>query len=359
MGFHLDGVSKHFGSVTALDRVTLTANSGEFVVLLGPSGCGKSTLLRIVAGLESPDTGSVWMDGDDITEREPRVRDVAMVFQNYALYPHMTVAQNVSYPLRIRNRPRAEIASETQSVAEKLGIADLLARRPKELSGGQRQRVALARAIIRRPKAFLMDEPLSNLDAQLRVDTRFELKHLQQELQVLTLYVTHDQAEAMTLADRIAVMNRGRLLQYDTPGNIYRRPANRFVAGFVGSPSMNFIDVEVVGDTVVRRAWRSTLERNTAAAVGSRSRLTLGIRPEDVQVAKLEQDGWSPASVYIAEQLGNETLLRLEADSFQFTARIAPDQHMESGDRVWFRLHPSKMHLFDVESEKALRPVSS
>lgn len=359
MGFRLDGVSKHFGSVTALDRVSLTAKNGEFVVLLGPSGCGKSTLLRIVAGLESPDTGSVWMAGDDITDREPQVRDVAMVFQNYALYPHMTVAQNVSYPLRIRNRPRSEITSETQRVTEKLGIADLLARRPKELSGGQRQRVALARAIIRHPKAFLMDEPLSNLDARLRVDTRFELKHLQQELNVLTLYVTHDQAEAMTLADRIAVMNQGRLLQYDTPENIYQRPANRFVAGFVGSPSMNFIDVEVEGATVGRPGWSSTLDRDTAEAVGNRSRLTLGIRPEDVQVAKFEQDSWSPASVYISEQLGNETLLRLEADSFQITARVAPDQRVESGDRVWFRLHSSKLHLFDVESEQALRPVCS
>ena len=357
MDFSLEGVSKRFGDVIALDDITLTTKAGEFVVLLGPSGCGKTTLLRIVAGLEEPDAGGVTMGGRDITHLEPRDRDVAMVFQSYALYPHMTVAQNISYPLKIRKRTQAEMTAETATVAGKLGLAELLGRRPKELSGGQRQRVALARAMVRRPKAFLMDEPLSNLDAQLRVETRFELKHLQQELNVLTLYVTHDQAEAMTLADRIAVIDRGRLLQYETPANIYNRPANQFVAGFLGSPAMNFIDAQVEGGALVRPGWSVPLRGDQSATVGSRSRVTSGIRPEDVQVSMIERDGWAPANVYVAEELGNETLVRLSADSFRITARVDPDQPIGSGDRVWFRLNSGKLHFFDTDTQEALRPA--
>ena len=357
MDFSLESVSKRFGNVVALDDITLTAKAGEFVVLLGPSGCGKTTLLRIVAGLETPDAGGVKMGGRDITHLEPRDRDVAMVFQSYALYPHMTVAQNISYPLKVRKRTAAEMTAETATVAGKLGLTELLGRRPKEVSGGQRQRVALARAMVRRPQAFLMDEPLSNLDAQLRVETRFELKHLQQELNVLTLYVTHDQAEAMTLADRIAVIHQGRLLQYETPAHIYNRPANQFVAGFLGSPSMNFIDAQVEGGALVRQEWSIPLEENQLAAVGPRSRLTLGIRPEDVEVSIAEKDGWDPANVYVAEELGNETLVRLSADSFRITARVDPDQRIGSGDRVWFRLNPAKLHFFDADTQQALRPA--
>src|SRR5277367_6869433 len=249
MPLELNGLVKRFGARDAVKTATLTAEDGEFVVLLGPSGCGKSTLLRMIAGLESPDQGVIRLAGVDLTHREARDRDIAMVFQNYALYPHMTIAQNIGYPLKVRKRDPREVTAEVNGVAARLGLTNLLQNLPRQLSGGERQRVALARAIIRRPKAFLMDEPLSNLDARLRVEMRAELKHLQHELRIVTIYVTHDQAEAMTLAHRIAIMRDGKIQQYDTPSKVYHRPANTFVAGFVGSPAMNLIELpeEIVG----------------------------------------------------------------------------------------------------------------
>ncbi len=237
-----DDVIKKYGSVLGVDRLELRISAGEFVVLLGPSGCGKTTTLRMLAGLETVTSGNIFIADRRVNEVPPRDRDVAMVFQSYALYPHMTTAENIAYPLRVRKTPRSEIPGRVKKVAEVLGIEELLARRPKELSGGQRQRVALARAIVRQPRIFLMDEPLSNLDAKLRLYMRGELKRLQYELGTTTLYVTHDQAEAMTLAHRVAVMDRGKLQQFDTPMNIYSRPANKFVAGFLGSPSMNLFE---------------------------------------------------------------------------------------------------------------------
>lgn len=355
MGFLVEAVTKRFGEVAALDNIHLEAKSGEFVVLLGPSGCGKTTLLRIVAGLETPNAGRVIMNGRDITHLEPRDRDVAMVFQNYALYPHMTVAQNIAYPLKVRKQTKAKMTAETRKVAAKLRLTELLDRRPKELSGGQRQRVALARAMVRKPRAFLMDEPLSNLDAQLRVETRFELKHLQQELDVLTLYVTHDQAEAMTLADRLAVIRHGKVLQYDTPSNIYNQPANKFVAGFLGSPSMNFIEVSLENGDLVTKGLRISLGENFPVVLDSYSGLTIGIRPEDVEVSLLERPGWSPAAVYVAEQLGNETLLRLSADSVHITARVDPDVQVVPGAQVWFQPKLAKLHIFDSSTGNAVR----
>ncbi len=355
----LDGIRKKFGAVTAVDDISLAAGEGEFVVLLGPSGCGKSTLLRIVAGLEAPDRGRVLIGGVDVTSREPRDRDLAMVFQSYALYPHMTVFENIAYPLRIRKLPPARIAAEAGQVARKLGLEDLLDRRPKELSGGQRQRVALARAMVRRPKAFLMDEPLSNLDARLRVDMRAELKHLQHELRTVTLYVTHDQAEAMTLAHRIAVIHQGRLLQYDTPANVYHRPANRFVAGFVGSPAMNLIEGDAEGAAFVCPAFRQPFPPEAAAALGSRSKLVLGVRPEDVEVSLEvsldEQPAWHAARVYVAEEMGNETVVRLSAGSVALTARVAAGLGIDFDATVWFRLNPAKLHWFDAAGGEAIR----
>jgi multiple sugar transport system ATP-binding protein len=320
MSLEIDRLTKRFGSREAVSGISLTAGDGEFVVLLGPSGCGKSTLLRMIAGLEIPDEGTICLGGGDITCREARDRDIAMVFQSYALYPHMTIAQNIGYPLRVRKRPAAEIAHEVESVAGRLGLSLLLKNLPRQLSGGERQRVALARAIIRRPKAFLMDEPLSNLDARLRVEMRAELKHLQHELRIITVYVTHDQAEAMTLAHRIAIMRDGKIQQYDTPSNVYHRPANTFVASFVGSPSMNLI--EKPGEI-------------------------LGIRPEDVEVSTAEQPGWSPARVYVTEEMGNETIVVLKDGAAHITTRTTEGTRLDFDTAVWYRFRPEKLHRFD------------
>src|SRR5258708_1545449 len=245
MDVRFENITKRFGQLAVVDELSLKADDGEFVVLLGPSGCGKTTTLRMLAGLEDASSGDIFIGQDRVNDIPTQNFDVAMVFQNYALYPHMTIAQNVAYPLRVRKIERGEIDRRVSRVAEMLEIGALLQRRPRELSGGERQRVALARAIIREPRVYLMDEPLSNLDARLRVQMRGELKRLQHELGTTTIYVTHDQAEAMTLAHRVAVMRTGKLQQFDTPMNIYNRPANRFVAEFVGSPSMNFIEGRV------------------------------------------------------------------------------------------------------------------
>ncbi len=244
MTVDLERISKAFGSLTVLHELSLSVEPGEFMVLLGPSGCGKTTALRMIAGLESVTSGSIRIAGRDVTDVAPKNRDIAMVFQSYALYPHMTVAENIGYPLKIRKLPKAEIDKQVGEVAAQVQLDPLLARFPRQLSGGQRQRVALARAIVRRPAVFLMDEPLSNLDAKLRGHMRAELKHMQHQLGIATIYVTHDQIEAMTLGHRVAVLNQGRLQQIDTPHRIYDDPANIFVAGFVGSPPMNFVGGE-------------------------------------------------------------------------------------------------------------------
>src|SRR5690349_19858975 len=242
MGIEFRNVSKHFGGAGVVEDLSLEIRDGEFVVLLGPSGCGKTTTLRMLAGLETVTSGDIFIDNERVNDIPTQHRDLAMVFQSYALYPHMTIAENIGYPLRVRKLDKAQRAERVNRVAAMLEIESLLDRKPRQLSGGERQRVALARAIVREPRAYLMDEPLSNLDARLRVQMRGELKRLQHQLGTTTIYVTHDQAEAMTLATRVAVMKRGQLQQFDTPLNIYNRPANRFVAEFVGSPSMNFVD---------------------------------------------------------------------------------------------------------------------
>lgn len=316
----IDRVTKRFGAREAVSAVSLAAQDDEFVVLLGPSGCGKTTLLRMIAGLEAPDEGAIRLAGVDITRKEARERDLAMVFQSYALYPHMTVAQNIGYPLRVRKQAPAEIAKQVENVASRLGLTRSLASLPRQLSGGERQRVALARAIIRRPKAFLMDEPLSNLDARLRVEMRAELKHLQHELAIVTIYVTHDQAEAMTLAHRIAVMHDGKIQQFDTPANVYHKPANTFVAGFVGSPAMNLI------------------------AQGGR---TLGIRPEDVELAASEQPGFTAARVWVTEEMGSETIVVLAHEDRHIRARAASGFRADFNATVWFRFREEKQHWFD------------
>jgi multiple sugar transport system ATP-binding protein len=347
MTLRVENITKRFGAKDALRGVTLEALDGEFVVLLGPSGCGKSTLLRIIAGLEEPDAGTVLLGGRDITHAEPRHRDVAMVFQGYALYPHMTVAQNIGYPLRVRKRSSAEISAEVERVGARLGLARLLQNLPKQLSGGERQRVALARAIIRHPQAFLMDEPLSNLDSRLRIDMRAELKHLQHELAVVTIYVTHDQVEAMTLASRIAILKDGLLQQFDTPSEVYRHPANMFVAGFVGSPSMNLLP-GVVESGVFLGACQ-------VPAIGERRKITLGIRPEDIEFSNTEQPGYTPARVWVTEDLGNETLIRLAVADTHITLRAPSGTRADFDTPAWFRIRPEKIHWFDSETTEAIR----
>jgi multiple sugar transport system ATP-binding protein len=344
MSLRVDNITKRFGPKDALRGVSLEARDGEFVVLLGPSGCGKSTLLRIIAGLEEPDQGVVTLHGRDITRVDPSRRDVAMVFQGYALYPHMTVAQNIGYPLRVRRRPSSEISSEVEKVAARLGLVHLLQNEPKQLSGGERQRVALARAIIRHPQAFLMDEPLSNLDSRLRIDMRAELKHLQHELGVVTLYVTHDQVEAMTLASRIAILKDGLLQQYATPAEIYHRPANLFVAGFVGSPAMNLLPLGVL-----LRAGLSIESPPVGRDV------TLGIRPENIDFSLTEQPNWIPARVWVNEDLGNETLIRLSLGDAFVTLRAPAGTRAEIDSPAWFRIRPEHIHWFDSYSTDAIR----
>ena len=359
MSITLNHLKKSFGSTTVVDDLSLEINDGEFVVLLGPSGCGKTTTLRMIAGLEEATSGEISIDGRPVNGLPPQKRDVAMVFQSYALYPHMTIAENIGYPLRVRKLSQGQIAAQVRETATLLEIESLLARRPRELSGGERQRVALARAIVRHPRAFLMDEPLSNLDAKLRLQMRGELKHLQQRLGTTTVYVTHDQAEAMTLGHRVAVMNKGRLQQFDAPLEIYNRPANRFVAEFVGSPSMNFLDGELdlpagtfrAGELalILDESQADQLQRGDGEV---RREVTLGIRPEHVQVSQTRHDGWQPASVYVSELMGNETFVVLEIAGKRIVARAAGDFRVETGSSVWIRVEITKVHFFDKSGQR-------
>jgi multiple sugar transport system ATP-binding protein len=328
MGIEFRNVTKTFGGAHVVDDLSLEVRDGEFIVLLGPSGCGKTTTLRMLAGLESVTSGDIFIDGERINDVPTQHRDLAMVFQSYALYPHMTIAENIGYPLRVRKLDKAERATRVQRVAQMLEIESLLERKPRQLSGGERQRVALARAIVREPRAYLMDEPLSNLDARLRVQMRGELKRLQHELGTTTIYVTHDQAEAMTLASRVAVMKKGRLQQFDTPLNIYNAPANRFVAEFVGSPSMNFIPSE---------------------------RGTMGIRPEHIQVLTTPQDGALEARVYVTELMGNETFVFLTVGDNRMIARAPAEFRAEVDTKVWLRIATEKIHWFDPATGNRLQ----
>lgn len=351
-------VTKRYGSSSvAVDQLNLKVEAGEFVVLLGPSGCGKTTTLRMVAGLEEVSSGRIFIGEMCVNGVPPRYRDVAMVFQSYALYPHMIVADNIAYPLRVRKMDRAQITERVKRVAELLGIGKLLARKPRELSGGERQRVALARAIVREPRVYLMDEPLSNLDAKLRMQMRGELKRLQYELGTTTLYVTHDQAEAMTLAHRVAVMMGGRLQQYDTPLNIYQRPANKFVAGFIGSPSMNFIEgrIDAAERRFVNRDFSLQLDPQTLSKLGPHDRVTLGVRPEDVRISTEERAGWFQSRVYVTELMGNETFLFLQLGEEKIIARTNADLQVEIETPVWISFNDGAMHFFDAASGVSLR----
>ena len=342
MRVKFDRVSKRYGERTVVDDLSLEIADGEFVVLLGPSGCGKTTTLRMLAGLETVTSGDIYIGDERINDVPTQQRDLAMVFQSYALYPHMTIAENIAYPLRVRKLRRDERENRVATVAKLLEIESLLDRKPRQLSGGERQRVALARAIVREPRAYLMDEPLSNLDARLRVQMRGELKRLQHQLGTTTIYVTHDQAEAMTLATRVAVMKKGRLQQFDTPLNIYNHPANRFVAEFVGSPSMNFFEGRIDHGYFVSDSLRIPVNQPDSA-------VTMGIRPEHIHVLTQPQDGAIPAKVYVTELMGNETFVFLTVGSHKLIARAPADFRAEVESQVWLRLETEKAHFFEKE----------
>jgi ABC-type sugar transport system ATPase subunit len=329
MRVRFERVTKRFGAHTAVDGIDLDVGAGECLVLLGPSGCGKTTLLRLVAGLEPLDSGAIWIGDRRVDQLDPASRDVAMVFQNYALYPHLTTFDNIAFPLRTRRVAADEIDRRVREAAARVGIPDLLARRPAQLSGGQQQRVALARAIVRNPTVFLMDEPLSNLDAQLRLQTRTELKRLHRELGTTMIYVTHDQGEAMTLGSRIAIMQRGVIIQAGSPLELYRTPFNTFVATFLGSPPMNLL--------------------NQAETKGG-ARVTIGVRPEDVEVAASPFSGADQARVIVVEPMGSETLVTLEYRAERLVARVPADRQFEPGQSAWVRLPPERVLIFDASS---------
>ena len=372
----LDSVSKAYaGSERAVDDVTLTVGDGEFLVLVGPSGCGKSTLLRMIAGLEEVDAGHVLIGGRNMGPVPPQGRDVAMVFQNYALYPHMTVRENLGYGLKVARVPKADARRRVEDVARMLGLDELLDRKPGALSGGQRQRTAMGRAIVREPQAFLMDEPLSNLDAKLRVSMRASLAQLHARLATTTVYVTHDQTEAMTLGQRVAVMRDGRLQQLDTPQALYRKPANLFVAAFIGSPAMNLVEARMDGDAVEFGGFRIPLDRQARPAPRTGGTVIIGIRPEDFNSANSSANGLPAidAEVVLVEDLGADThvVFALDAPRFtgppettgeteddqllpdmraHFTARISTRPQLRPGQQIRLDVDPARFHFFDPDT---------
>jgi multiple sugar transport system ATP-binding protein len=377
----LDHLSKVYpGGVVAVDDVSLRIGDGEFIVLVGPSGCGKSTLLRLIAGLEETSQGTISIGDTDVTTLAPRRRDVAMVFQSYALYPHMNVRQNIGYGLKVRRTPKDEANRRVEEVAALLGLEKLLDRRPAQLSGGQRQRVAMGRAIVREPKAFLMDEPLSNLDAKLRVGMRASLAQLHQRLGVTTVYVTHDQTEAMTLGQRVAVINEGRVLQCDTPQRLYDRPNNVFVAAFIGTPAMNLVEASIEGEDIVFGGFRVRLDERRRPE-GAPAKVILGIRPEAFEEAAAASASTLEVAPAVVEELGSEAqvffhvdaapvtaeiLERSESDEATllpdskalFAARLGADTKARVGVPLELGVIPARLHFFDVQDGTRL-PVAA
>src|SRR5436190_20080635 len=355
-------LNKKFDEVHVVKDVNLEVRDKEFVVLVGPSGCGKTTTLRMVAGLESISSGQVLIDDTVVNELPPMDRDIAMVFQNYTLYPHMSVYDNMAFGLKMRKVDRGEIRKLVYDAADILGIRDYLARKPRQLSGGQRQRVALGRAIVRHPQVFLFDEPLSNLDAKLRVQMRVELKRLHDRLDTTAIYVTHDQVEAMTLGDRVVVMKDGWIQQVGEPLELYTKPSNRFVAGFIGSPAMNFVDVGIQGSdsslTAQGTGIRLAIPPVNASQLGpyKGQRVTLGIRPEDLHIAAGgDQAGYVfDAVVDVVEPLGSEILLDVKAGPNSLVARVEPTVRLKVHDGVRLAVNPDRLHFFDMTSEKAI-----
>ena len=384
----LEGVRKEFGSgVVAVDDVSLTIGDGEFMVLVGPSGCGKTTLLRSIGGLESITSGTIKIADRDVTFLAPARRDVAMVFQNYALYPHMTVRKNLGYGLRVRKTPKKEAAERIDRVAHMLGLQDLLDRRPGQLSGGQQQRVAMGRAIVREPAAFLMDEPLSNLDAKLRVGMRTSLQQLHKRLRTTTIYVTHDQVEAMTLGERVAVMQDGRIQQVDAPQTLYEDPSNLFVAAFIGSPAMNLFEANVGGDAVDLGGNSIPLDRERRPRFAREGHAIVGIRPEAFEDARFAESGLPQVEVRVEvieelgsdahlffhlpgtraivveeaarDEEGDDASLLAEGDDPLFTARVDARTKAHVGDTIKLAVDPSRFYFFAPQTgETLLRPAA-
>jgi len=355
----IQNVSKMFGEVCAVDNLSLKLKSGEFIVLLGPSGCGKTTLLRIIAGLTEPTTGEVMMDGKPITHLPPGQRNLAMVFQNYALFPHMSVERNLSFGMRLRREKMAQINRRVQEVAELLRIGNLLHRYPRELSGGEKQRVALGRALIRQPKAFLLDEPLSNLDPALRVTMRAELRQLHQRLHITTIYVTHDQVEAMTMGDRIAVLNEGKLMQVGEPSELYSKPANLFTATFIGSPSMNTIPatVEASESKLILRAqfleWKIKLPDKLSLRDIPRE-VVIGIRPEHIDIVDEKAENALSCEVVLVEELGREEILHLERHGLSLRLVTSAKRRFSAGENIFVAPRAGFIHLFDARTKERL-----
>ncbi len=354
----INNLSKSYGSTLAVDKVSLKVGSGTFTVILGPSGSGKTTLLRCVAGFEKPDSGAISIEGSDVTDLPPRERDLAMVFQSYALFPLMTIHDNIAFPLKVRNASKSEIDTRVKQVADLLVIKHLLDKKPNQLSGGEQQRAALGRAIVRQPNALLMDEPLTSLDAPLRAQMRTELKRIRRETQMTAIYVTHDQAEAMGLADMIAIMNAGKLMQYGAPLDVYSRPENSFVAGFVGNPPTNVLDarfsldgggsVKVDQASIPLDGPSATMLREK---VGDGAELLVGIRPEDIEVSTSKK---SQADLEIVvesiEPLGSSIVITSLVDGKIFRLVLPPDKAVEPGHHLWLEWERSKMHFFEKKS---------
>ena len=353
MSIRLQGICKSFGAVKILRDINLEFPEREFITLVGPSGCGKTTLLRILAGLETASSGTIYHGEQRISDLAPGKRDIAMVFQSYALYPHMSVYRNLAYGLKVRGTPKAETERRVRDVAKVLEIEHLMERKPKALSGGQRQRVALGRAMVRKPWLFLMDEPLSNLDAKLRGTMRGELKRFHLRLETTTVYVTHDQLEAMTMSDKIAVMEGGVVQQYATPEEIYNRPANIFVAGFIGSPPMNFLSGAMLESGMLSLdcgGARCTIAVSPLDLAGSRE-LMLGVRPQDLEVFDTPRTYGLAAEVSLVQLVGSEKLLDLSyGHNGRMTAQVKADSPLAAGERVWIGFDPAKLHLFDPAS---------
>ena len=338
----LRGVSKRWGSFVGVDNFDLTIADQEFLVLLGPSGCGKTTTMRMIAGLEEATGGEIAIDGRVVNDLDPKDRDIAMVFQSYGLYPNMNVYENIRFPLKVRKVPDAEHDERVKKAAAMVELEPFMHRKPAELSGGQRQRVALARAIVREPNVFLMDEPLSNLDAKLRVSTRAQIKNLSHELKVTTIYVTHDQIEAMTLADRVVIMKQGVVQQVGTPVDIYDNPANTFVAGFIGNPAMNLMEGELQGGVFRGESVE------ISGLTGPDGKVTLGFRAEDAQVT--DSDGQISAPVYTMELLGDATMITVRAGGALVSVKAHKEYRAEIGDPVQLSVPAAKCHLFDQSS---------
>src|SRR5699024_8868662 len=359
MQVKFDNVYKKFGEVEVLKNFDITIKNGEFLVLLGPSGCGKSTALRLLAGLEEPTSGEIYIGNNPVSHLEPKERDISMVFQSYALYPHMTAYENITYPLKIKKISKGERKKKADDIAVILGLENYLNRKPKELSGGQRQRVALGRALIRNHNVCLMDEPLSNIDAKLREHMRGKIKRLHEDLGITSLYVTHDQTEAMTMANRIAIMHKGNLVQLANPDKVYSKPVNRYVGEFIGSPPMNFIEGRYISgkNQVDFGNYNQSLDREWIEILDTKlssDELFLGVRPENVFVSTEYEEGSMEAIVYVVEPLGKEIIVTLKSGDHLITAEVEADMELKMNQRVWLSMKKKSIHIFDGKTNENL-----